>query len=252
MIFKALFLFIFLTSNVYGMRVISTSPAVTEMVTLLGHEKSIIGKTPYCQDASSAQNIGTALSPDYEKMLVLKPTHIFLQENTKGKVSERLKQLGLPLLSLKIVSLEDLFSSWRLIAKTLNASDDAIDQLEKRIVKSALKKKVLFVLGGNKGSSVMVAGQKTFYNDLARAIGLSNVVESNGWPVYDAEKVRTLVDRETLVFEFATDNSRLWSREDWSKFCPNCLVNAAADVRLTYPGPLMVDHFLSLIKEIND
>lgn len=246
MVFKLSFIFIALVDSAFAMRVVSTSPAITEMVTQLGYEESIVGRTPYCQDAKDAQSIGTALSPNYESIIALKPDVVFLQENTKSEVSEKLSKLGIRFRSLKIVGLKDLFQSWRMIAGEMGAKTTAINELENKIEKGTDSRKVLFVLGGTAGASVMVAGEDTFYDDLARSLGLKNVASSSGWPVYDAEKTRSIVDEQTLVFHFATTEQRLWSKEEWQRFCPKCKVHNSTDVRLTYPGPLMVKHFIDL------
>jgi len=245
--FKLIFLFFFFIGNAYCIDVVSTSPAITEMVAQLGFEKSIVGRTPYCQDALRAQVIGTALTPDYEKILALKPDIVFLQENSKGEVSENLKRLGIKYLSLKIVSLSDLFESWRKVANALKATDQKISELESRIKKLRIETKVMFILGGTAPKNIMAAGSNTFYDELATSLGLVNVVKTSGWPVYDSEKTRSLIDSDTLVFQFATSEERLWNKAQWNQFCPKCNFMPVADVRLTYPGPLMVEHFLNLM-----
>lgn len=246
MAFKLGFIFIALINGAFAMRVVSTSPAITEMIAQLGFEESIVGRTPYCQDATQAQSIGSALNPDYEKIIALKPDVVFLQENTKGEVSQKLTKLGIPFRSLKIVGLKDLFQSWRTIAEELKAGSQKINELENKIEKKKSTRKVLFVLGGTIGASVMVAGKDTFYDDLAHSLGFINVARTSGWPVYDTEKTRSIVDEQTLVFHFVTSEERLWSKEVWQRFCPRCKVHTSTDVRLTYPGPLMVEHFIDL------
>lgn len=239
---------IFFSANCYGARIISTAPALSEMVALLGYESSLVGVTPYCQDGKSAAKIGTALELNYEKVIALKPDIVLLQENTKGKVSADLKRLGIKFLSLRIVTLADLFSSWREVAKALGSEEKIIDQYEELVKLKKSKQRVLFVLGGIVKRSVMVAGTNTFYHDLVTKMGLTNAVEGSGWPSYDSEMLRHLSATPLTVYHFATHENRLWSKEQWSEFCPKCQVVFSSNVRATYPGPSMI----KLVSELLD
>lgn len=235
--------------NCYGMRVISTSPAISEMVTLLGAESFLVGVTPYCQDGKTATKIGTALELDYEKVMALKPDLIILQSNTVNKVNLELQKLKLKTAVVKIVTLDDLLNAWKTIASHLGKDLTPVKKLQEKIKTTKLAGKVLFVLGAVPKRSVMVAGSNTFFDDLAREVGLESIVQTNGWPNYDAEKMRSLSQQDVTVFHLASTPERLWSKEQWFEFCPKCNVVFSSDVRLTYPGPMMVEKLLTLMKE---
>lgn len=246
---KYFLLLLVFSFNCYGMRVISTSPAISEMVTLLGAESFLVGVTPYCQDGKTAKKIGTALELDYEKVIALKPDLIILQSNTVNKVNLELKKLKLTTAVVKIITLNDLLSAWTTIASLLGKDLAPVKALKEKIKETKLTGKVLFVLGAVHKRSVMVAGSNTFYDDLAREVGLKPAVQTNGWPSYDAEKMRSISQHDVTVFHLASNPERLWSKEQWLEFCPKCKVVFSSDVRLTYPGPVMVEKLLTLMKE---
>lgn len=244
---KLLFFLLF-SFQCHGMRIVSTSPAISEMVARLGAESELVGVTPFCLDGKKAVKIGTALEMNYEKIISLKPDLVLLQENTPGKTSQALSKLKIPYLSLKIINLKDLFKSWRQIAAAIKRPSDKIDDLEKSIENYNFQGMGLFVLGGVPNQSVMVAGSNTFYDDLMKTLGLKNIINKTGWPTLDAEKIRSLPLSQLMIFELSTKESKLWTKKQWQSFCPNCQVTTWADPRATYPGPSMVESIIKLLK----
>src|SRR5690606_10365651 len=202
---------LFFTWQAHSARVISTSPAITEMISLLGHEKDIVAVTPYCQDATDRPKIGSALELDYEKVLALKPDIIFLQENTLGKVSKDLTRLKQNFVSLRIESLTEIFNAWRVIASELKADPKVISNFEQDISKTKTPRRVLIVVGAQSGKSVMIAGKKTFYADLIEQMGHEYASSSLGWPEIDAETMRALATKPLIIIHLAINQERLWS-----------------------------------------
>lgn len=245
---KLLLFSLLLSFQCHGMRIISTSPAISEMVARLGAESELVGVTPFCLDGKQAVKVGTALEMNYEKIISLKPDLVLLQENTPGKTSQALSKLKIPFLSLKIISLKDLFKSWRQIAVAIKRPSDKIDDLEKSIESYNFHGMGLFILGGVPNQSVMVAGTNTFYDDLMKTLGLKNIIDQAGWPTLDAEKIRSLPLSKIMIFELSTKESKLWTKKQWRDFCPACQVITWADPRATYPGPSMVKSIIKLLK----
>tara|TARA_R110000868_G_scaffold72133_5_gene210415 strand:+ start:8507 stop:9262 length:756 start_codon:yes stop_codon:yes gene_type:complete len=242
-----LWLFIFLISTkAYALRIVSTSPAISEMITRLGAEAQIVGRTPYCLDAKNAAKVGTALQLDYEKVISLKPDLVIIQENTPGKTSKDLKALGLKTIVIKIVSLSDLFEGWRVIAKTLNKDESEIIKIQSKIIKTKMPGNILFKLGGAPKQSVLIAGSDSFYADLIQQLGGQYASKSSGWPSLSSEELRSIVDTNTRIVEIATQQDRLWHASDWQRFCSKCKIVNWVDARAAYPGPAMVESIIEL------
>ncbi|MBH47188.1 MAG: hypothetical protein CME71_03355 [Halobacteriovorax sp.] len=246
---KFALLLILFSSQALAMRVVSTSPAISEMVSRLGAEKYLVGVTPYCLDGLNASKVGTALQLDFEKVVSLKPDLIILQENSPGKTSAVLSKLGLKTLVVKIVTLDDLFASWKKIASHLKLDSAQIEKLKKEIIPTKTIRRVLFKLGGAPEQSAMIAGVDSFYADLATSLGSIYATKSKGWPNLSAEELITLIDSDTTIIEVATHQDRLWSSAQWKKFCPKCTVLSWVDARAAYPGPSMVSSIVKLYQK---
>ena len=86
-------------------RIVSLSPAITEALYVLGLEEAIVGVTIYCQKPPRAQTkekIGTLMEPDMEKIVSLKPDLVLAMSLTSPKEIQKLKNLGLKVVTFQI------------------------------------------------------------------------------------------------------------------------------------------------------
>ena len=86
-------------------RIVSLSPAITEALYVLGLEDSIVGVTIYCQKPPRAQTkekIGTLMEPDMERIVSLKPDLVLAMSLTSPKEIQKLKNLGLKVVTFQI------------------------------------------------------------------------------------------------------------------------------------------------------
>ncbi len=237
---KTLLLLSLLSFNLYAQTVVSTSPALSEIISTLGFEKNIIARTPYCLDAQEAPKVGTALELDIEKVLSLKPDLVLLQENTESKTSINLKKLNIKYKNLKLVSLDDIYQATSELAALFGV--DGLDVLNKYKTSGKSKyKKGLVMLGGIPGKSVMIAGTETFYSQIIEQLGMKNLSPSKNWPNLQAEKIRSLIDKDTVILEVVTKKEALWSQSDWQSFCPKCHVVPLVSKRAAYPGLKVIE-----------
>ena len=235
----------------YAQNIVSTSPALSEIITLLGFEKNIIARTPYCLDALNAQKIGTALELDIEKVLSLKPDLVLLQENTETKTSAYLKKIKIKYKIFKMISLEDIYETTNAIATIFAVDGEEILKRYKVSGQSKFKQG-LVMLGGVPGKSVMVAGSKTYYSQIIEKLGMKNLSPSEHWPNLQAEKVRSLVDKDTVIIEIVAKKESLWNQADWQSFCPQCHVVPLVSERAAYPGLKVIEVMSkALTKEMN-
>jgi iron complex transport system substrate-binding protein len=98
-------------------RIISLSPAITEMVLALGDGEALVGVTRYCtvldRDPPIAR-IGGLLDPDYEQMVALKPDLVLAPNLASSQLLERLTSLGLTVVVLSPEGLDNLPKDFRL------------------------------------------------------------------------------------------------------------------------------------------
>src|SRR6056297_928870 len=78
-------------------RIISLTPANTELLYALGLEEKIVGVTTYAnypEEAKKKEKIGTITEPNLEKIVSLKPDLILSNPVNKMEIINRLRELG--------------------------------------------------------------------------------------------------------------------------------------------------------------
>ena len=98
-------------------RIVSLSPAITEMVLALGGSDQLVGVTRYCtvpdRDPPIAR-IGGLLDPDYEEIVALRPDLVLAPNLASPQLLERLTSLGLTVVVLSPEGLDNLPKDFRL------------------------------------------------------------------------------------------------------------------------------------------
>ncbi len=228
-----------LSFKLYAQGIVSTSPALTEILTELGLEAKIVGRTKYCLDAKKAMVIGTALKLDYEKLISLNPDIVLLQENSPSQSSKDLKELGLTFKSFKLVNVSDISSTINSLAEHFEINPK--DVLNKLHLSGSSKFKNGFImLGGIPGKSMMVAGTDSYYSEIASKLGMKNLASSKGWPKITPELARGVVDNNSVIIEVSTSKNNQWSKSDWDSFCPKCNVLSFVSARSAFPGVTVI------------
>ncbi len=85
-------------SSSEGVRIISLSPTLTEVLFELGEGERIVGVTNYCTfplEARAKAKVGDLVNPDLERIAQLQPTIIFAEQWSSTKIVSRLRNLGL-------------------------------------------------------------------------------------------------------------------------------------------------------------
>lgn len=182
-------------------RIVALSPAINEIVFALDAGEKIVGNTTFCNYPKESQwipKVGGYFSPSLEKILALKPDIVIMQENNAA-LSDKLQQLGIRTMVIKIDTIDSIKKAIFDIAKLLNKEDQAVP-IVKRIDNSlhTLKgvvsnKKILIPIGYHTELSkeIYVAGQNLYFDDIIEASGNRNALQ-NGQktqPVLNLEKI---------------------------------------------------------------
>ena len=197
-LFLLLALFI---SSMASQRVVALSPSINEIVFALGKGDSVVGNTEFCNypaKSLSVAKVGGYFSPSIEKILSLNPTLVIMQENNY-RLNQKLKKLHIKTKLIKIDTLVHIKNSILEIGGMLDAKDEAkkivqnIDD-ELKLLKNIVKgKKILIVFGHNTSlaSRVFVAGQNLYFDDIIKASGNINALQSlrKGQPVLNMENI---------------------------------------------------------------
>src|SRR5580692_7470329 len=108
-------------------RIVSTFPSVTETLFALGAGDRVVGVSNYCRypaAAISLPKIGTYAKPDPEKIALLRPDLVFIQQSA-ANLAERLDALGIKHYSIKIGSLAEVYSMIHDIGGAIGLADNA-------------------------------------------------------------------------------------------------------------------------------
>lgn len=182
-------------------RIISTAPAVTEILFALGLDEKIVGVTTLCnypEEAKTKEKIGTFQSPNIEKILSLKPDLIVATGGVQRQVVEKLEQLGIPVFVSYPGTLEDVIKSIYTIGRICGAEENArklafnlkfrIAKVTSKVAKARSKPKVFFELWHE---PLMSAGPGSFIDDLIKKAGGINIAGSakSAYPIFSLEQV---------------------------------------------------------------
>lgn len=198
--------------------IVSTSPAVTEIICDLGCMDRLVGRTDYCiypPRVKNVESIGGISNLNIEKILSLKP-HLVISGSMvpKGSVNS-MNSLGVPMVCvIEQPAFDSLFSNIRKIGALMGVgqrADSLCYVLHKRLesVKQQLdtnleedrRPKVYYCVGFGKGGN-FTAGGNTFINDIICMAGGRNIAENiKGWnisveAIFDADPDYIIIRKE--------------------------------------------------------
>lgn len=178
-------------------RVVSLSPAVTEIMFALGAGDLLVGRTDFCVYPDAAGNIpsiGGISNLNVERILSMQPDLIISGSMVGKKFTDQFDQMGTPMVCViekpKFEALYDNIKAiGRLVGKEKEA-DSLIENLKLRM-ESLLAHgdnsqifqlpSVYYVVGFGAGGN-FTAGGNTFINDIIRMAGGRNIAEDiEGW-----------------------------------------------------------------------
>ncbi len=190
-------------------RIVSLSPAITEIIYALDAQDTLVGVSSYCDYplvAKEKEDVGGFINPNIERIVLLKPDMVVLSPNSGTKtIQERLDRLGINNTVVSFYTIETLQESFIEIGSLVGREESAAQlrgQLSQTIarIETAVaaedKPRVLFV---REHMPLYVAGQGTFEDDVITIAGGINCVTSKSrYPQYTIESVIAL-DPEIII-----------------------------------------------------
>jgi iron complex transport system substrate-binding protein len=184
-------------------RVVVLAPSVTDAIVAMGLTDRIVGVTAHddAPEVAGLPRIGGWVDPSPEAILGLSPD-LVLWVTDGGAVTavRRLAELSVtsrrpfPIVALQVDGLPDVLALPRAVGEALGEAargerlsrelSAGVDAIRARAAR-ATRRRVLFVVGHE---PVVVAGPRSFPDQLLRLCGDVNVVEGDrAWPVYPIE-----------------------------------------------------------------
>ncbi len=173
-------------------RVVSTSPAVTEILFTIGADSLLVGRTDFCTyppEAADIESIGGISNLNIEKILSLNPDLVISGSMIPQKATDQLARMGVPVVCvIEKQHFEDLFDNIAAIGSLVDRADEAAalnTSLRSRVPEKPTATNssptVYYVVGfGATGN--FTAGGNTFINDIIEMAGGRNVAKDvTGW-----------------------------------------------------------------------
>ena len=277
-VFHLTALFVFSIYSIDGhaasQRVISTSPAITEILFALGAGDRVVGVTDYCSFPKKAcllPSIGGPLNPSTETWISLKPDLIIIQEDSIV-INKHATILKIPILKVSVNNLENILTSIQAIAKTMQVSkrgNQLVDEINSEIkqYRTRLRKlkprQVLMLLSDTNDPSrdLYAVGRNTFLNELLSIAGGENILPDTMATYPKISKEFIIAKSPEIIIEIGpksnlSSDGILDRKKTWGKY-PT--LNAVKNNRLYFigadyiliPGPRLINILDDLTRNIH-
>lgn len=207
----SVFLFACARPDAYGaMRIVSVTPATTEIACALGLENELVGVSTFCDYPPSVkkkEKIGSFSDPNIEKIIMLKPDAVLATGLEQAQAVEKMKKLGLNVITVEPGDFEGLFRSVTEIGKACGKEKRAyelvhdmrraLDSLGASIsgIDVSSRPKVYFEIWND---PVMTAGRGSFIDEMISAAGGVNIAKDTGRP-FSQFSAELVVERDPDV-----------------------------------------------------
>ena len=269
-----LWLVIFQEVHAASQRVISTSPAITEILFALGAGERVVGVTDYCSFPKKAcllPSIGGPLNPSTETWIALKPDLIIVQEDSIV-INKHATILKIPILKVSVNNLENILTSIQVIADSMQVSKrghQLVDKINAEIEQYRIRlrklkpRQVLMLLSDTNDPSrdLYAVGRDTFLNELLSIAGGENIPPDTMATYPKISKEFIIAKSPEIIIEIGpksnlSSDGILGRKKTWEKY-PT--LNAVKNNRLYFigadyiliPGPRLVNILDDLTRNIH-
>lgn len=174
-------------------RIVSLTPAGTEILYAFGQEKNLIANTTFCDyplAATQKPKVGGFASMNFEYLISHRADLVVIQD-LHAQFIPQLKKLKIPYVMIRQNSIQEICDSITSIGEVCNSEKKALDivsdiqkdikYVENKLIKSVRPRILLCIsreFTGKKVNSFFAAGNASFYNDIiSRAGGINALKE---------------------------------------------------------------------------
>jgi ABC-type Fe3+-hydroxamate transport system substrate-binding protein len=192
-------------------RIVSLSPAVTELLFALGAGDRLVGRTTWCDyppEARQVPAVGDGMNPDLEAVVAARPDLVVLYRSALNEsAADQLGRLGIAALLLTQDRLEDLARAARLLGR-FTGRESAGDSLAAAIARvlttpaPSLGVRLALVAWDN---PPMVIGGGSYLDQIATLAGADNVFHDLGSA--DVVSLETIAARDPDVIVVLSDSA---------------------------------------------
>lgn len=174
-------------------RIVSTSPAVTEIIFALGGENLLVGRTDFCvypPEAAEIESIGGISNLNIERIMSLNPDLVISGSMIPKKSTLQMEKMGVPTVCViekqHYDGLYENISKIGLLIGRTEAADSLNQLLREQLatldVPTVSKPKEVYYVVGFGAAGNFTAGGDSFINDIIQLAGGHNIAEeATGW-----------------------------------------------------------------------
>ena len=233
-------------------RIVSLTPAVTEILYAVGAGAKVVGVTSFCDFPAAAKSVPKIgdFRTSLEKVVARKPDLVVASVSANGQAIRDVERMRIPVFAIDTLTVKQVFTAIRGIgeitgnangARDLVKSMDAeMSPIQKRAKGISVRPRALIVVDVN---TPWVAGANTYMDDLVTMAGGINIARDagNGWRPYSPEKV--VVKRPEVILVTDSNHERLRTFPGWSRIpaVVNNRLHGNLPIAMVRPGPRLPD-----------
>lgn len=231
-------------------KIISLTPATTEIMYAIGAEDKLIGVTDDCnypKEAKKKEKLGKFGFINYEKLIALKP-QLLLVTKDMGSALNGLKKYNFPIIAMDTPDIKAITNNINILGEITHHEKKAKEltlKLNKNLNKITAKKnknKTVFYCIWH--DPIMTVGEKSFVGDMIRLSGGDNVAKDlkTSFGKYSIESL-IIKNPEYLIFPESTYKKVNLSKFPWNKLkaVAEKKIIVVNDDRFLRPAPRIFD-----------
>lgn len=248
-------------------RVVSLAPSISEVMVSLGLAENLVGVSRYDMPFEAnehVESVGGYIDPNYEQVLSLEPTIVFLLKEHQAAF-EKLTKLGVRVARLEHRDIDGILDSVILIGTECGVGEKARTLREKLVAQSngvtkevdnyrknnLPPQKVLILLGDEPGAlrSLYVSGNDGFFSDLLSRVHAVNLYQDQTTSLQGLSQEGFLQLDPDCIIQIADPKAPRFSRADflrkWQSFKELRAVRSEKiyyfqDLAFHIPGPRFI------------
>lgn len=246
------------TTHSGGMRVVSLSPAMTEVVYALDAENALVGVTTFCDFPERAQQksaVGDFSNPSLERIVALQPSLVIINLPEQARIQKQLEQLNIPIFTSSPTSLRVLYAEIAGLGQLLNRQSEAeslVRYMQANIRPHAARPATTVYIELSPRPLVTIGGQ-SYLNEMLEMAGGTNIFSDCAKP-YPVVGQETIIKRNPEII-IVLHPGRISDRLGWQRITAvknNRIYTDLDEDLLMRPGPRLVDGFRALVKCIHE
>lgn len=245
-------------------KIVSFSPAITEIMAELGLHKNLVGRTEYCEYSSvdyiaKLPSVGTAVVPDMPQLLALMPEYIITQSPISESLNETLSGMGTKVIIIpkakNIIEVTDIYKDLFMLCQGGTTGEQAANAFNEEFINqfTQVMSTIPVVEESSKLNGVYLSSEfnaatpDTFESYLLGAMRLVNVAQGENWLITNKD-----INPDIIIVPISSDINELQKTSIYSESdaVDNDNIKSVNHVPIERQSPRMIIELKGLIASI--